>query len=301
DRIIMMKTSPMNISVHTTNPNLRMKMLNNRFAGNGLDVMKRFIDAGIKINCQIVLCKGLNDGRELNSTMETLAGLYPGVESVAVVPAGLTKYREGLYPIEPYTDSECKKIIRQVDKFADKCKEDFGTRLFYCADELYIKADVNLPKYEDYEDFNQLENGVGLIAEFKAEFDKELKNIKKYANAPYRQVSIATGEAAYDFISYLVEQILESCDNLSCTVYKIKNEFFGENITVTGLVTGQDIARQLHLQPLGEKLFIPSVMLRYERDMFLDSMTVKELSRVLDIEVGVVECNGEEFIRALFA
>ncbi|MCL2518051.1 MAG: DUF512 domain-containing protein, partial [Oscillospiraceae bacterium] len=150
DRIIMMKTSPMNISVHTTNPNLRMKMLNNRFAGNVLDVMKRFIDAGIKINCQIVLCKGLNDGRELANTMETLAGLYPGVESVAVVPAGLTKYREGLYPIEPYTDSECKKIIRQVEKFADKCKEDFGTRLFYCADELYIKADVNLPKCEDY-------------------------------------------------------------------------------------------------------------------------------------------------------
>ena len=299
-RIVKMKTSPMNISVHTTNPKLRVKMLNNRFAGQAMDVMRRFSDAGIKLNCQIVLCKGVNDGDELDRTMNDLLSLYPGLNSVSIVPAGLTKYREKLYPLEPYTVDECKKVIEQVQKFASRCLNEHGARLFYCADELYVKAEMKLPKPGSYDGYPQIENGVGMMASMYEEFEAELKHIDEYKGVPYRQISIATGKAAYNFINMLVSRLLRKCDNLSCTVYMVTNEFFGEDITVAGLITGQDLLNQLKYQPLGERLYIPSAMLRHEQDMFLDNMTLKELSDALDIEIRTAPNNGAEFIKALF-
>lgn len=301
DRIVKMKTSPINISVHTTNPELRVKMLNNRFAGNAMEIMKRFADAGIKLNCQIVLCKGINDGEELDRTMNDLLSLYPGLNSVSVVPAGLTKYREHLYPLKPYTVDECGQIIEQVESFAATCLEQHGARLFFCADELYTKAGVKLPKPGNYDGYPQLENGVGMMASMYEEFLQELKYISEYKDVPYRQVSIATGKAAYEFIDMLVKKLISKCDNLSCTVYMIENEFFGENITVAGLITGGDLLNQLKFKPLGERLYIPASMLRYEQDMFLDNMTLAELSRSLDIEIRTVPNDGAEFIRALFS
>ena len=300
-RIIKMKTSPINISVHTTDPELRIMMLNNRFAGNVLSIMKRFRDADIKINCQIVLCRNINDGAELDKTMTDLADLFPSVVSVSVVPAGITKYRENLFPITPYTKAECLEIISQVTAFADKCLEKYGSRIFFCSDELYVKSGLCVPAPSYYENYPQFDNGVGMLASFREEFEEELKSIEKYKKVKYRQVSIATGAAAHEFLKELIEKLTKSCYNLSCTVFKVKNEFFGENITVAGLVTGRDMFAQLQLQPLGEKLLIPSVMLRYEQDMFLDGITVEELSRALDIEIIVVENNGASLIKALFS
>lgn len=300
-RIVKMKTSPMNISVHTTNPNLRTKMLNNRFAGNALEVMRRFADAGIYLNCQIVLCKEINDGKELDRTMNDLLGLYPQLNSVSIVPAGLTKYREHLYPLKPYTIDECRQIIEQVQNFSDYCLKNYKARLFYCADELYTKAGMKLPNPREYDGYPQLENGVGMMASMYEEFEVELKNINKYKDIPYRQISIATGKAAYEFICMLVDRVLSRCDNLSCTVYMIENEFFGKEVTVAGLLTGQDLLHQLKFQALGERLYIPSAMLRYEQDMFLDNMTLVELENALDIEIYTVPNDGTEFIRLLFS
>ena len=303
DRIVKMKTSPMNISVHTTNPKLRVKMLSNKFAGKAMDIMRRFADAGIKLNCQVVLCKNINDGAELDNTMRDLESLYPGLNSVSIVPAGLTKYRDGnkLFPLQPYTVEECKAIIEQVQNFAAECLEKYDTRLFYCADELYTKAGMKLPSPGDYDGYPQLENGVGMIASMYEEFEAELKHINDYKDAPYRQVSIATGKASYEFICMLAEKLVKSCNNLSCKVYVVKNEFFGEEITVSGLITGQDLLNQLKFRALGERLYIPSVMLRHEQDMFLDNMTLKELSHLLDIEIRTVPNDGAEFIRALLS
>jgi Fe-S oxidoreductase, related to NifB/MoaA family len=301
DRIVKMKTSPMNISVHTTNPKLRVKMLNNRFAGKAMDIMRRFAEVGIKLNCQIVLCKGINDGDELDRTMNDLESLYPGLNSVSIVPAGLTKYREKLFPLMPYTVDECKQIIEQVQNFAEKCLEKHGERLFYCGDELYIKAGMRLPNPSEYDGYPQLENGVGMMASMYEEFEAELRNIDDYKDVPYRQVSIATGAAAYEFISMLAEKLVKSTKNLSCTVYMIQNDFFGEEITVSGLITGQDLLNQLKYRALGERLYIPSSMLRHEQDMFLDNMTLKELSRALDIEIRPVPNDGAEFISALLS
>jgi len=301
DRIVKMKTSPMNISVHTTNPKLRVKMLSNKFAGKAMDIMRRFADAGIKMNCQIVLCKGINDGDELGRTMNDLESLCPGLNSVSVVPAGITKYREKLFPLKSYTPEDCGVIIEQVRKFADKCLEKYGERLFYCGDELYIKAGMKLPRPSEYGGYPQLENGVGMMASMYEEFEAELRHIDVYKDAPYRQVTIATGQAAYEFICMLVDRLVSSCKNLSCKVYMIKNEFFGSDITVSGLITGQDLLSQLKYTALGERLYIPAVMLRHEQDMFLDNMTLKELSDALDIEIRTVSNDGAEFIQALLS
>lgn len=299
DRIIEMKTSPINISVHTTNPELRIQMMKNKRAGEVLSYLRRFADAGISLNCQIVLCKGVNDGAELWRTMRDLISYLPSLNGVAIVPAGLTDHRDGLYKLEPYTPDEAAAIIDMVDEFAAECLEKYGSRLFFCADELYLKARRELPDDVYYEGYSQLEDGVGMIRSMQTEFDDEFEYISDYDLAKPRSLSIATGYAAYDFILSLVERLKAVSPSLDCKVYKIRNDFFGHNITVAGLVTGQDITAQLEGKPLGERLLIPSVMLRHERDRFLDDVTTNELSERLGVKLVTVESNGAEFIEKM--
>ncbi|MBQ8552067.1 MAG: DUF512 domain-containing protein [Clostridia bacterium] len=299
ERIIEMKTSPINISVHTTNPELRVKMMKNKRAGEVLDYMRRFAEAGITLNCQIVLCKGLNDGEELLRSMRDLALLHPHLSGVSIVPAGITDHRDGLYPLEPFTPEETAAVIDTVDEFAAECMKKYGSRLFFCSDEMYLSCGRELPDEEYYEGYPQIENGVGMIRSMQCEFDDELEFLSDYDLEKPRRMSIATGFAAYDFIKSLSDELMRRVKTLDITVYRIRNDFFGKNITVAGLITGKDLCAQLSGKTLGEKLIIPSVMLRAERDMFLDSMTVGELSEKLGVEVVTSDSTGMDFISSI--
>lgn len=301
ERIAAMKMSPINISVHTTNPELRCQMLHNKNAGKVLDIMRRFAEANITMNAQIVLCRSLNDGAELIRTMNDLAGLYPHVASVSIVPVGLTKYREGLYPLEPFSPAECASIIRRVEAKARECKKQFGTSLFFCGDEMYLKAGLPLHGDRYYEDFSQIENGVGMIASMKKEFHDELKYLDDYPCPEERTVSIATGAAAYDFISSLAGELEKRREHFHCTVYRIENAFFGPNVTVAGLITGGDLCGQLEGKSLGEMLFLPSVMLRADGEVFLDDMTPAQVSARLGVPLHFCPNDGGEFVRALLS
>lgn len=299
DRICRMRISPINISVHTTNPVLRCKMMNNRFAGDSLSALKKFADAGIHINAQIVLCKGVNDSDELTRSMKDLEALYPCVQSVSVVPSGLTKYREALYPLEPFTPEECKSVIEQVTAFSDSCREKHGVGLFYLGDEFFVKAGLPLPDADFYDGYPQIENGVGLITSMRDEFYDELDFLDTYDIDKKRRLSIATGEAAYDFISEIAAALCNKLPDTQINVYKIKNDFFGENITVAGLITGKDLKTQLKDRELGDKLYLPSVMLRYENDLFLDDVSIDELSEYLGVDIETVNNSGYELIEKL--
>ena len=298
DRIIKMHLSPINVSVHTTNPELRCKMMNNRFAGQSLEYLKRFAENNIKLNCQIVLCKGLNDGDELINTMHDLATLYPAVNSVSIVPAGLTKHRDGLYPLEPFTPEECFRVVKKVENFALLCKKEYGSSIFFCGDELYLKAGLDIPSPEYYEDFSQIENGVGMIASMRDEFDAAFKDLDEMPTLP-RTVSVATGVAAYPFICELTKRMEERFEGLKIYVYRIDNIFFGENITVAGLVTGGDLLTQLKEMPLGDTLFIPRVMLESEGVMFLDNATLDEAKNTLGIDICPISNDGYEFLYSI--
>ncbi|MBR5515378.1 MAG: DUF512 domain-containing protein, partial [Clostridia bacterium] len=298
-RICKMKISPINISVHTTNPDLRCKMMNNRFAGDSLAALKRFCEAGITVNAQIVLCKGVNDKQELIRSMTDLEALYPQLQSVSVVPCGLTKFREGLFPLEPFSKNECIEVIETVTAFSEKCKEKHQSGIFYLGDEFFIKAGLPLPDADYYDGYPQIENGVGLITSMKDEFYDELDFIDTYDMDKERNYSIATGEAAYDFIYSISSALCEKLPNTKINVYKIKNNFFGENITVAGLITGADLIDQLKSKELGTKLFLPSVMLRYENDLFLDNVSIDDLSRELGVEISLVNNSGYEFVEKL--
>lgn len=296
DRICEMKTSPINISVHTTNPELRVKMMRNKHAGEVLSYMQRFVDAGISLNCQIVLCKGLNDGDELMRSMRDLEKLTPNLIGVSIVPAGLTDHRDGLYPLERLTAEELSGTIDMVDSFADECMKKHGSRLFFCSDEMYLQSGRPLPDEDYYEGYPQIENGVGMIRSLKCEFDDELEFLSDYDTEKPRRLSIATGYLAYGFIKSLTDELMRRVPTLDVTVYRIRNDFFGENITVAGLITGTDLQNQLEGKELGERLIIPSVMLRAERDMFLDSITVDELSEKLGVEIVASDTNGTSFV-----
>ncbi len=295
-RICEMKTSPINISVHTTNPELRVKMMKNKRAGEVLSYMRRFADAGISLNCQIVLCKGLNDGEELKRSIHDLAELYPSLIGVSIVPAGLTDYRDGLYPLEKLTAEDLASTVDMVDAFGEECLEKYGSRLFFCSDEMYLGCGRELPPDEYYEGYPQIENGVGMIRSMKCEFDDELEFLSEYDLNKSRNISIATGYLAYDFIKSLADELMRRVPTLNVTVYRVRNDFFGKNITVAGLITGRDLYEQLKDKPLGERLIIPSVMLRAERDMFLDSMSADELSEKLGVDICASDTNGADFI-----
>ncbi len=303
DRIIKMHISPINVSVHTMNPELRVKMMKNKHAGDVLKYLKRLADAGIILNCQIVLCRGVNDGEELLFSMRELAKLYPQVESVSIVPAGMTKYRDGLYPLSPYTAAECERIIGEVTAFGDECVKRYGSRIFFPGDEFYVKSGVDIPEEEFYEDFSQIENGVGMIASMKAEFDCEIEQ-SPTKEIPPKTVSCATGYAAYEFIKSLADKASSEVKGLKVNVYKIRNDFFGESITVSGLLTGKDLSEQLkpyaESGELGEILYLSRNMLRAEGDLFLDGMTPKELSEALfGIKIEFLQNDGAEFFTAL--
>ena len=300
-RIIEMKISPINVSVHTTDPELRCKMMNNRFAGESLRHLRAMAEAGIELHCQIVLCKSVNDKEHLDRTMRELSELMPAVRSVSIVPSGLTKYREGLYPLEPFDAEECAGVIAQVDAFREKCIEKYGIGIFCCSDEMYIKAGLEIPDAEYYDDYPQIENGVGMIRSMS----DELKIAVRDADLDFdldqpRSLSIATGKAAYGFIKRSADALMKISPSLDLKVYQIENNFFGENITVAGLVTGGDLIAQLRGKPLGDKLLIPSVMLRFENDLFLDGVSTEDVERELNVKLKYVNNDGFDLVEAVF-
>ncbi len=298
DRIIEMHISPINVSVHTTDPELRVKMMKNKRAGESLGFLKKLADGGCELHCQIVLCRDINDGDALNKTMTDLAHLYPAVTSVSVVPAGLTGHREGLYPLSPFTPEECKAVIDRVNGMGNSCISAFGTRIFYASDEFYLTAGLPLPGDDFYGDYQQLDNGVGLITSFLTDIDRELMLIDDYDFDPAakRNVSIATGEAAYGCITEAIEKIKKVYPNLNAGVYAVKNEFFGGAVTVTGLLTGTDMRDQLKGLPLGDELLISSSTLRAEGDLFLCGHTPEWLGEELNVKVTVTANDAASFI-----
>ena len=302
ERLITMHISPVNVSVHTTNPELRVRMMKNKRAGEVLSYLRRLADAGIALCTQIVLCKGLNDREELDRSMRDLATYHPALRSCAIVPVGLTKFREGLFPLELFSPEECTEVIRQVEAFGDECVKKYGTRLFYCSDEFYVRAGLPLPSQDYYEDYSQIENGVGMLTSMRSEFDFELQYLEdslQEFRAP-RRVSIVTGDAAFEHISSLCRELESRVDGLTVRVHRIVNRFFGESVTVAGLLTGKDVAEQLAGVDLGDELLFPSVMLRADGDVFLDDMTPAELSQRLgNIPVRPSKNDGAEFVRAL--
>ena len=299
DRIIEMHISPVNVSVHTTNPELRVKMMKNKRSGEVLKYLDKLAAAGIKLCAQIVLCKGLNDKEELDRTMSDLEKLYPALQSTSIVPAGLTKFRDGLYPRESFTPEECAEVIDQVVSFGDKCLQKHGTRLFYPADELYIKSGRELPADSFYEEYSQIENGVGMLTELGVEIDVELEFADEYEYSAPRVVSVATGYASYKHISAYCRAIEEKFDGVKINVYPIRNDFFGEEITVSGLLTATDMEAQLKGKMLGDALLIPSATLRAEGDLFLDGKTPDDLASALGVALCTVDNTGEDFVRAV--
>ena len=288
-RICDLHISPINVSVHATNPELRVKMLRNRFAGRCIDIMRRFAAAGIIMNCQIVCCPGLNDGVELERTMRELAEMYPAVHSVSIVPVGLTKFREGLYELKPFTPEHAGETIDLVTAFGDKCIEKFGTRLFFCSDEMYICANRELPDDEFYEEHTQLENGVGMIRLLEAEFKSALSLSDKPDGVPF---SIACGVSVAPFFEKLVCAAREKYDNIDGRVYAIENDFFGHSINVTGLITGGDLINQLKGKDLGERLFISQNMLRRDEMDFLDDVLLEDAVTALGVPIYPIGQDG---------
>lgn len=293
-RLIKMHVSPINISVHTTNPQLRVKMLKNPNAAKIYDIMKRFSDNNICMNCQIVLCPGYNDKAELDRTISDMAALYPNVISCSVVPVGLTRYREGLCHLTPFTPETARDAVAQIEAHQKKFRRKFGANLVYASDEFYIKAGLPLPAAEEYDGFPQIENGVGLISSMQEEFDEAIKLVepKKYP----RNIAIATGEIAGDFIRSLTDRLTEKCEGLSVTVYPVKNNFFGGGVNVSGLVTASDIITALKDEPKYDELLIPDCMLRDGEDIFLDDITLDELIQRLGMPVTPTPNDGYIFI-----
>lgn len=299
DRIIKYRMSPINVSVHTTNPDLRVKMLKNRFAGNILERIKKLTDAGITVNCQIVLCRDVNDGEELDRTLSDLSCFFPGVYSISVVPVGITRHRESLYDLRPYGKQASLEVIERIEKWQRDLLDKYNSRVVYIADEFYIMAEQDLPSFDDYEDFPQIENGVGLISMLQYEVSEYLNSIKgNSVKNQKRKVSIATGTSPVKYIRKLCDN-LSKLFNIEINVYPIRNVFFGENVTVTGLLTGQDIIEQLKDKDLGEELLISSSMLRSGEEVLLDDLTISDLERALNIKITAVENSGKDFVEKI--
>lgn len=296
DRLIRMRVSPINISVHTTNPELRAKMLNNRFAGNIFERMKKFAEAGLYMNCQIVLCPGFNDKKELDRTIEDLASLLPYTVSLSVVPVGLTRYRDGLCKIEPFDRESSLAVVKQVEAHQDRIYKKHGTRFVYLADEFYLNAGLSVPDAESYEGFPQIENGVGLIASMLEEFDDATERIPE--SCTKRSVAIATGELAAEFIRGLAEKV-SAKTGINIKVFAVKNEFFGGGVNVAGLVVAGDIIKTVGDLSDFDELLIPDSMLRDGEDIFLDNITLDELSERLDIKITPVPNDGYMFVEKI--
>ena len=297
DRIINYRLEPINISFHTTNPNLRWMMLNNPDAGVALDKVKKLYHGRIKMNGQIVLCKGVNDGVELERTILDLFQYTPLLQSVSIVPVGITKYREGLYPLEPFTKNDARKVIETIRKWQKRSLENGGNHFIHGSDEWYLLAEEDLPTEEIYDEYLQLENGVGMLRLLINEVNEEL--VSHQGDERKRDVSLVTGMLAAPYLYSLSLGIQMKYPSVNINICPIENKFFGEHITVSGLITGQDILQQLLHTQLGEELLLPVNMLKSDEDIFLDDVTVEELSNALQLPVNIVKSNGRDFVNTV--
>ena len=297
DRIVRYHLEPINVSFQTTNPELRCKMLHNRFAGEALKKVDRLYEGGITMNGQIVLCKGINDGEELERSIRDLMKYAPQLQSVSVVPVGLSKYRDGLYPLLPFTKEDAKEVLHIIHKWQKKAYEEFGIHFIHGGDEWYILAEEELPEEERYDGYLQLENGVGMLRLLTNEFEEGYERLN--GDERDREVSIATGFLAYPYIQRMADRIMEKYPKSKIHVYGIRNDFFGELITVSGLITGQDLIGQLKGKALGEKLLLPCNMLRIEEQDFLDDVTLQDVKDALQVPVDIVKSSGQDFIDAV--
>ncbi len=294
DRIVRYHLEPINISFQTTNPELRCKMLHNRFAGDALKKVDTLYESGIQMNGQIVLCKGINDGEELERSIRDLSKYVPCLQSVSVVPVGLTKYREGLYPLEPFTREDAVKILDTIHRWQDKFYEEYGIHFIHAGDEWYILAGEEMPEEERYDGYLQLENGVGMLRLLENEFEEAYE--KADGDDRDRELSIATGFLAYPYIQKMASRIEEKYSNTQIHVYPIRNDFFGELITVSGLITGQDLIHQLQNQKLGDRLLLPCNMFRSQEEVFLDDITLAQVEDALQVRADIVKSSGQDFI-----
>ena len=297
DRIIRYHLEPINVSFQTTNPELRCEMLHNRFAGEALKKVDKLYEGGITMNGQIVLCKGINDGEDLERSIRDLMKYAPQLQSVSVVPVGLSKYRDGLYPLQPFTKEDAKEVLHIIHKWQKKAYEEFGIHFIHGGDEWYILAEEELPEKERYDGYLQLENGVGMLRLLMNEFEDGYESLN--GDEIDREVSVATGFLAYPYIKRMADRIMEKYPKSKIHVYGIRNDFFGELITVSGLITGQDLIGQLKGKALGEKLLLPCNMLRIEEQDFLDDVTLQDVKDALQVPVDIVKSSGQDFIDAV--
>ncbi len=299
ERIIEYKLAPINISIHTTNPELRCKMLHNRFAGQALEKVRRLYEAGIEMNGQVVLCKGINDGAELERTISDLAAYMPYMQSMSVVPVGLSKYRENLYPLEPFTKEDARETLAIIHKWQDKCFEKWGRHFVQAGDELYLLAEMDLPEEERYDGFIQLENGVGMIRLLLNEFREALAMDEGEQDTCSHKYTIATGKLAAPFLAMLAKEFMVKYPHTQVEVVEIRNDFFGERITVSGLLTGRDLIQQLKDRDLGDALMLPANLLRMGEQTLLDDLTVSDLEKTLQVPIRIVKSSGHNLLKSL--
>lgn len=304
DRIIQYHLSPINISFQTMNPELRCKMLNNRFAGEALKKVDRLNEAGIEMNGQIVLCKGVNDGEELAFSIREMMRYIPNLQSVSVVPVGLSKYRDGLFPLEPFTREDAREVLSTIHHYQNESYQKYGNHFIHASDEWYILAGEELPQEENYDGYLQLENGVGMMRLLLNEFEEAMKELQEKISADDldfvpREISMATARLAYPFIRDMAARMMEMVPGLMIYVYEIRNDFFGEMITVSGLLTGQDLIAQLTGKELGEALYLPQNVLRSGEEVFLDDVTVTEMEKALQVKVDIIKSSGRDFVNAV--
>ena len=299
DRIIHYHLGPINISFQTTNPDLRCKMLHNRFAGDVFPKIRRLADAGIELNGQIVLCRDINDGAELERSISDMTSYLPALRSVSVVPVGLSKYREGLYPLKPFDAQSAGEVIDLIESWQKKIYPQYGVHCVHASDEWYLLAGRPLPEEERYDGYLQLENGVGMLRLLKEEVEETLAEVKPDGETPKRRVSIATGRLAGPFLKELGKRIETVHQNVTLQIFEIRNDFFGESITVSGLITGQDLIAQLKDQDLGDELLLPTNMIRSGERVFLDDLTIEDAEEALGIPIRIVESGGRDLVCAV--
>lgn len=297
ERIVKYRLEPINISFQTTNPQLRCKMLHNRFAGEALKKVDILYQGQIEMNGQIVLCKGVNDGEELERTIRDLTGYLPYLKSVSIVPVGLTKYRDGLYPLEPFTKEDAREVLSVIHRWQEKIYQEHGIHMIHAGDEWYVLAEEEVPEEERYDGYLQLENGVGMMRLLFNEVQEALSAVT--GDGRQREISLATGRLMYPYIGKILEEIRKKFPNITTHLYAIRNDFFGERITVSGLITGQDLTGQLKGQPLGERLLLPCNMLKIGEPVFLDDFTLEEVENSLQVKTDIVKSSGQDLLDAV--
>lgn len=299
ERIIRYRLEPINISFQTTNPELRCRMLHNRFAGDALKKVDQLFQGGIEMNGQIVLCKGINDGEELERSIRDLSRYLPLLKSVSVVPVGLTKFREGLFPLEPFTKEDAENVLSVIHRWQEKLYEQYGVHFIHAGDEWYLLAEQEVPEEERYDGYLQLENGVGMLRLLLNEFEEGYQKLEGYEYEAKEELTIATGKLAYPYLCRMARKMEEKFPGLDIRVRMIRNDFFGERITVSGLITAGDLIVQLNGTGVRGRLLIPCNMLKADEDVFLDDYTVDQVSEALQVPVNIVKSSGQDLIDAI--